>query len=69
MANYLILPLRFLFGFVFFALLFEILLRRKPGHRSVLSGENGQKPTIPCCTDPDFKPGEKQLELYRKLVK
>ena len=32
-------------------------------------GENGQVPTIPCCTHPDFKPTEKQLELYNEVIK
>ena len=29
-------------------------------------GENDEPPTIPCCSHPDFKPTEKQLELYFK---
>lgn len=32
-------------------------------------GRNGEKPTIPCCTHPDFKPSEKQLELFREVIK
>lgn len=31
-------------------------------------GENGEKPTIPCCSKTDYKPTEKQLELYRELI-
>ena len=29
---------------------------------------DGTKPDIPCCSHPDYKPVEKQLELYKKLV-
>ncbi len=32
-------------------------------------GADGSQPTIPCCTHPDFKPTEKQLELYREVIK
>lgn len=32
-------------------------------------GPDGSAPTIPCCTKPDFKPTEKQLELYREVIK
>jgi hypothetical protein len=32
-------------------------------------GENGSVPTVPCCTHPDFKPTEKQIELYREVIK
>ena len=29
-------------------------------------GDDGSEPTLPCCTHPDYKPTEKQLELYHK---
>ena len=29
-------------------------------------GENGEEPTLPCCSHPDYKPTEKQMELYLK---
>ena len=29
-------------------------------------GDDGSKPTLPCCSHPDYKPTEKQLELYFK---
>jgi predicted dehydrogenase len=29
-------------------------------------GDNGEKPTLPCCSNPDYKPTEKQMELYLK---
>ncbi len=29
---------------------------------------DGTKPNIPCCSHPDYKPTEKQLELFKKLV-
>lgn len=29
---------------------------------------NGNAPTLPCCSDPDFKPTESQLEKYRKII-
>ncbi len=29
---------------------------------------DGTKPTIPCCSHPDYKPTEKQLELFKKMV-
>ncbi len=32
-------------------------------------GENGQVPTIPCCSHPDFKPTEKQIELFNEVIK
>ena len=32
-------------------------------------GDNGEKPTLPCCSHPDFKPTDKQLELYDEIVK
>ena len=30
---------------------------------------DGREPTIPCCTNPDYKPTEKQLELFREVIK
>ena len=32
-------------------------------------GEGGGQPTVPCCSVTDFKPDEKQLELYRDMIK
>ena len=29
-------------------------------------GDNGEAPTLPCCSHPDYKPTEKQMELYLK---
>lgn len=29
-------------------------------------GDDGSEPTLPCCTNPDYKPSGKQLELYYK---
>lgn len=29
-------------------------------------GEHGEAPTLPCCSHPDYKPTEKQMELYLK---
>jgi predicted dehydrogenase len=31
-------------------------------------GKNGEAPTLPCCSHPDYAPTEEQLELYRKLI-
>ncbi len=31
-------------------------------------GSDGSEPTIPCCTHPDFKPTEKQMELFMKVI-
>ena len=31
-------------------------------------GPNGEAPTIPCCSHPEHKPTEEQVELYKKLV-
>ena len=31
-------------------------------------GPNGEEPTMPCCSHPDYRPSEKQLELYDKLI-
>ena len=27
-------------------------------------GDNGEAPTLPCCSNPDYKPTERQMELY-----
>lgn len=32
-------------------------------------GVNGEAPTIPCCSKTDYAPTEKQLELYREMMK
>jgi hypothetical protein len=32
-------------------------------------GKNGEEPTLPCCSHPDFKPTDKQLELYDEVIK
>ena len=29
-------------------------------------GDNGEAPTLPCCSNPNYKPTEKQMELYMK---
>jgi len=29
-------------------------------------GPNGEAPTMPCCSHPDYQPTDKQLELYKK---
>lgn len=29
-------------------------------------GEDGSEPTLPCCSHPDYKPTDKQMELYLK---
>ena len=29
----------------------------------------GDAPTIPCCSHPDFKPTEKQIELFNEVIK
>ncbi len=29
-------------------------------------GDNGEEPTLPCCSHPDYKPSERQMELYFK---
>ncbi len=31
-------------------------------------GTDGSKPTIPCCSHTDFKPTEKQIENYKKML-
>jgi predicted dehydrogenase len=31
-------------------------------------GPNGEAPTLPCCSHPDYKPSEKQLELYDNML-
>lgn len=31
-------------------------------------GFDGSEPNIPCCSHPDFKPTEKQIELYHKML-
>jgi len=32
-------------------------------------GDNGEKPTLPCCSHPDYKPTEKNMELYLEELK
>lgn len=32
-------------------------------------GTDGSKPTIPCCSHPDFRPSEQQLEKFDKMLK
>ena len=29
-------------------------------------GDNGEEPTLPCCSNPNYKPTEEQLQLYLK---
>lgn len=31
-------------------------------------GADGSEPTIPCCSHPDYKPTEKQIELYKRMI-
>lgn len=31
-------------------------------------GSDGTNPSIPCCSHPDYKPNDKQLELYKKSL-
>ena len=35
---------------------------------SPMPGTNGEAPTLPACSHPDYAPTEKQLELYRKVL-
>jgi len=35
---------------------------------SPMPGANGEAPTLPACSHPDYAPTEKQLELYRKVL-
>ena len=37
-------------------------------HLTPFIGENGEKPTIPCCSVPDYAPTQEQLDLFKKLV-
>lgn len=37
-------------------------------HLSPFPSENGDAPTLPCCSHTDYKPSEKQLGLYKKLI-
>ncbi len=32
-------------------------------------GTDGSRPTVPCCSHPDYKPTEKQLKLYNEIFK
>ena len=32
-------------------------------------GEDGTPPTLPCCSHPDYKPTERQMELYLEMIK
>jgi len=31
-------------------------------------GSDGSEPNIPCCSDPDYRPTEEQLKLYKELI-
>ncbi|MBQ8407564.1 MAG: Gfo/Idh/MocA family oxidoreductase [Clostridia bacterium] len=47
----------------------EARAQYKDDRETPFYGENGTVPTIPCCTNPDFKPTEKQVELFREVIK
>ena len=32
-------------------------------------GSDGSEPTIPCCSNPDFRPTAKQIELFNEVIK
>ena len=32
-------------------------------------GDDGSEPTLPCCSHPDYKPSERQMELYFEELK
>ena len=32
-------------------------------------GDDGTPPTVPCCSHPDYRPTEKQMELYHEVLK
>ena len=32
-------------------------------------GENGEEPTLPCCSHTDYKPSEKQVEMFMEMIK
>ena len=32
-------------------------------------GSDGREPTIPCCSNPDFRPTAKQIELFNEVIK
>ena len=32
-------------------------------------GDDGSKPTLPCCSHPDYKPSERQMQLYLEELK
>ena len=50
------------------ALIFADLIKYENDRLTPFWGKNGEPPTIPCCSDPDFKPTEKQLQLYKEYV-
>lgn len=35
---------------------------------SPFPGKNGEEPTLPCCSKPDFRPSEAQMKLFKKEV-
>ena len=37
-------------------------------HSSPFYHEDGREPTIPCCSHPDYKPSEKNMEIYHRLL-
>ena len=48
---------------------FRLEEERKPYENDFLTpfwGDNGEAPTLPCCSHPDYQPTEKQMELYLK---
>ena len=46
----------------------EDLEQYRNDHLSPFYGADGSKPTIPCCSHPDFKPTEIQIKNYKKAL-
>lgn len=46
----------------------EDCLKYENDHLTPFFGENGEQPTIPCCSVPDYTPTQEQLDLFKKLV-
>ena len=37
-------------------------------HVSPFYGQDGSEPTVQCCSHPEYRPSDVQLEKYRKII-
>ncbi len=46
----------------------EDLLAYENDYLTPFIGPNGEAPTVPCCSHPDYKYTDEQMQIYRKLI-